>query len=117
MTQSDPTLPALHQFIGGAWFEGHSDASLEIVNPATEASIGRLKFATRGDIDLALQAASTSFGPWRDLAPAHRTNILVEAARLVRQSARELGYLTTLELGLRLSDAISLVERSADILE
>lgn len=117
MTERLSELPAMEQFIDGTWFQGHSEDSLEIVNPATEDSIGHLKFASRGDIDRALSAASASFGPWRDRDPAQRTGILVEAARLVRQNARELARLTTLELGMRFEDAAMLVKRSADILE
>lgn len=114
---STSTLPAMEQYIDGTWRLGRSDASLEIVDPATERRIGTLQYASDEDVELALGAAARHFGAWRDTFPAVRTGILVEAAQLVRRNAAYLAELTTLELGMRVTDARVLVERAADVLE
>lgn len=113
----NPVLPPLALYIDGAWTAGSSGKTLDIVNPSTGALLGKLPLASMEDLDQALAGASASFEAWRNSAPAARTAILVRAASLIRSQSRELAALTTLELGLRIADALVLVERAADVLE
>ncbi|WP_261718679.1 aldehyde dehydrogenase family protein [Streptomyces sp. FZ201] len=71
-------------FIGGTWTEpggGHYD----VVDPATEATVGAAPEATRDQVDAACAAAREAFGPWSRTAPEERAAILARAADLIRE--------------------------------
>ncbi len=109
--------PSLRLFIGGEWVSGGGRRSVPVVNPATEEVLGRLPVATAADIERAIDAAAGAFPRWRDLAPARRAAILLEAARLIRQRTVELSTVMALELGKPVSEGPLEVERAAALLE
>ena len=47
----------IRNYIGGAWREVSTDASLASLNPASGAEIGRVPLSTSVDVDAAVQAA------------------------------------------------------------
>ncbi|MGV9244414.1 aldehyde dehydrogenase family protein [Streptomyces sp. NPDC003710] len=71
-------------FIGGAWTEpdgGH----YEVVDPATEETVGWAPEASRAQVHAAAAAARTAFGPWSRTAPEERAAILARAAEVIRR--------------------------------
>ncbi|MFE0532673.1 aldehyde dehydrogenase family protein [Streptomyces nigra] len=71
-------------FIGGTWTEpegGH----YEVIDPATEATVGAAPEATRAQVADACTAAREAFGPWSRTAPEERAAILARAADLIRE--------------------------------
>jgi len=70
-------------FIGGAWVEpdgGH----YEVVDPATEETVGRAPEASRDQVHAAAAAAREAFGPWSRTAPEERAAVLARAADIIR---------------------------------
>ncbi|WP_109000249.1 aldehyde dehydrogenase family protein [Streptomyces rishiriensis] len=76
-------------FVGGAWVEpgaGH----YEVVDPATEGTVGWAPEASQDQVRAACAAAREAFGPWSRTPPEERAAILGRAADIVR--ARLLPY-------------------------
>ncbi|MEU5630680.1 aldehyde dehydrogenase family protein [Streptomyces rishiriensis] len=76
-------------FVGGAWVEpgaGH----YEVVDPATEGTVGWAPEASQDQVRAACAAARVAFGPWSRTPPEERAAILGRAADIVR--ARLLPY-------------------------
>ncbi|WP_069769554.1 aldehyde dehydrogenase family protein [Streptomyces sp. LUP30] len=76
-------------FVGGAWMEpdaGH----YEVVDPATEGTVGWAPEASQDQVRAACAAAREAFGPWSRTAPEERAAVLGRAADIVR--ARLLPY-------------------------
>ena len=48
-------------FIDGAWVRPAGRRELDVVNPATEAPIGKILLGTADDVDLAVRAARAAF--------------------------------------------------------
>ncbi len=48
-------------FIDGAWVAPSGRRELEVINPATEASVGKILLGTAADVDIAVQAARAAF--------------------------------------------------------
>ena len=117
MTHQNFNLPELKLYINGQWVSGSSGRRIEVRNPATGDVLGALALASSNDIDSALSAASKALPGWRSTAPGERTRLIMKGADLVRLHSEELARLTTLELGMRLKDALVLVLRAADILD
>ncbi|MEV8088048.1 aldehyde dehydrogenase family protein [Streptomyces nigra] len=85
-------------FIGGTWTEpegGH----YEVVDPATEATVGAAPEATRAQVADACTAAREAFGPWSRKAPEERAAILARAADLIRERLVPYAELAQAETG------------------
>ncbi|MER5210164.1 aldehyde dehydrogenase family protein [Streptomyces sp. NPDC002838] len=69
-------------FVGGAWVEpdgGH----YEVVDPATEETVGRAPEASRDQVHAACAAAREAFGPWSRTTPEERAAVLARAAEII----------------------------------
>ncbi|MFI6936632.1 aldehyde dehydrogenase family protein [Streptomyces sp. NPDC050287] len=69
-------------FVGGEWVEpegGH----YEVVDPATEETVGWAPEASRDQVRAACAAAREAFGPWSRTAPEERAAILARAAGII----------------------------------
>ncbi|MER6182473.1 aldehyde dehydrogenase family protein [Streptomyces sp. NPDC001652] len=85
-------------FVGGAWTEpegGH----YEVVDPATERTVGWAPEASRDQVHAACAAAREAFGPWSRTAPEERAAILARAADVIRSRFTEYAELAQAETG------------------
>ncbi|MFF4270991.1 aldehyde dehydrogenase family protein [Streptomyces sp. NPDC001536] len=85
-------------FVGGAWTEpegGH----YEVVDPATERTVGWAPEASRDQVYAACAAAREAFGPWSRTAPEERAAVLARAADLIRSRFLEYAELAQAETG------------------
>jgi succinate-semialdehyde dehydrogenase/glutarate-semialdehyde dehydrogenase len=105
----------LKLYINGEWIEG-SD-TIDVINPATGESLGKLPLATSAELDLALQSANTAFAAWRTVSPVERGRVLRRAADLIRERVDRIASLLTLEQGKVLAEARSEVLASAEIFD
>jgi aldehyde dehydrogenase (NAD+) len=96
-------LPKLNaqQYIDGKWIDGTADATLEVVNPATEGVIASFPDASVNDVESAIVAARRAFddGPWPQASPRERAEKLRALAQLVRERKDEIIELTIEEGG------------------
>ena len=74
-------------------------ATFDVVNPATEAVIGRAPAASRANLDRAVAAARRAFPAWSALPIAERKARLKELGDAVFGNAEGLGQLLTAEQG------------------
>ena len=88
-------------YIGGEWVEAASDDGLEVINPATEATIGEVPQASVADVDRAVAAARRAFaeGPWPRLSPRERSDALLRFMQEVADRKPELVDLIIAEAG------------------
>ncbi|MDQ1046428.1 aldehyde dehydrogenase family protein [Streptomyces sp. V4I2] len=85
-------------FVGGAWIEpdgGH----YEVVDPATEETVGRAPEASRDQVRAACAAAREAFGPWSCTAPEERAAILARAAGIIGGNLESYADLARAETG------------------
>jgi aldehyde dehydrogenase (NAD+) len=85
-------------FIGGAWRD--STARLDVVNPATEETIGSVGAAVARDIDDAVAAARAALaGPWSSLSARERGRLITRISQRILERADEFARLETLHNG------------------
>src|SRR5215510_7321032 len=85
-------------FINGAWRE--SAARLDVVNPATEETLGSVGAAVSRDIDDAVAAARAALaGPWGSLSARERGRLLSKMSQRILERADEFARLETLHNG------------------
>lgn len=103
--------------IDGKWREGSTRSSLDVLDPATGESIGKVASATREDLDEALDAAGRGLAEWRAVSPWQRGSILKNAADKLRANIELVARTITREQGKPLAEAKAEVTRSAEFLE
>jgi acyl-CoA reductase-like NAD-dependent aldehyde dehydrogenase len=95
-------------FIDGTWVTPSGGASFPIVNPNTNATIGRIAQAGAEEVNCAVNAARRAFdeGPWGSLTARDRGVLLGKAADAVEKNLEKLAYLEALDTGKVITQAI-----------
>lgn len=88
-------------YIDGGWIDGEGATRLEVVNPATEAVIGSVPQATRGDVVRAIEAARRAFddGPWPRMSPQDRAKAMLRMAAVMERRMSDIVELNIAEAG------------------
>jgi aldehyde dehydrogenase (NAD+) len=89
--------------IDGAGVAG--DTSFDVLNPATEETIGRAPNATRAQLDAAVAAARRTFPAWRATPIAERQAKVIALGEVIAANLDELMRLLTAEQGKTLAGA------------
>ncbi len=88
-------------FIDGAWTSEGATGTIDVIDPATEKSIGSVPEASPKTAVQAISAARRAFdsGPWPWMKPAHRAAALVRMAEILESRSGELRELIVAETG------------------
>ncbi|BCG74998.1 aldehyde dehydrogenase [Mesorhizobium sp. 113-1-2] len=94
-------------FIDGKTVPARSGRTFASINPATGETLAEVASCGEEDIDLAVAAARRSFeaGVWSRTSPAHRKEVLLRLAKLLRENLQELALLESLDMGKLVTDA------------
>ncbi len=104
------------------WINGRAEASKsgragDVWNPATGEVQRHVPYATVGEVDAAVGAATKALESWRHATLATRTRILFAYRELVNAHKDEIAKLLTLEHGKVFSDAQGEVQRGLEVIE
>lgn len=93
-------------FIDGAFRPAIGGQRLATVNPATGQTLAEIAACGPEDVDLAVARARDAFedGRWSRLASGARKEVLLRLVRLLRQNARELAVMESLDSGKTIRD-------------
>src|SRR5213075_1961163 len=107
----------LGTYIDGKWNYGNGSGGEEVINPATQKSLGHLPHATKSDLDAALASAQAGFKLWKSKSAYDRGRIIKKAADLLRERADVIARSMSQEQGKVLAEAKGEAVTSADIVE
>jgi acyl-CoA reductase-like NAD-dependent aldehyde dehydrogenase len=85
-------------FVGGAWVEPDG-GYYEVLDPATEGTVGLAPEASREQVYAACAAAREAFGAWSRTPAEERCAVLGRAAEIIRERAGEYAPLAQAETG------------------
>ena len=74
-------------------------SSMDVKNPSTGATVGKMPLASRKQAEAAIDAAKTAFASWRLVADITRTEACMAIAAKIEQHVEEMATLLTLEQG------------------
>ncbi|MFA9200778.1 MAG: NAD-dependent succinate-semialdehyde dehydrogenase [Cypionkella sp.] len=106
-----------HLLIAGEALTGEGRDRQDVLDPATGEAIGSVPHATAADLDRALEAAARGFRTWRETSADQRTAVLLKAAALIRERAKDIGATITREQGKPLKEGIGETIYCAMLLE
>jgi gamma-glutamyl-gamma-aminobutyraldehyde dehydrogenase len=107
-------------FIGGCFVDAAAGGTFDSINPATGEVLAPVAACEAEDVDRAVAAARRAFdsGVWSRAAPAHRRDVLLRLAALIRENLEELALLDSLDMGKLVTDAATIdVPGSAGIFQ
>ncbi len=105
------------QYIDGKITAGAPGRSQDINDPARGEMIGRVRLASREDVDAAVAAAQRAFPSWAATPPLRRSRILNRFRALLEEHAEELAATITSEHGKVHADALGEVQRGLEVVE
>ena len=103
--------------IDGVFVESQTTQWRDVVNPATQAVLARVPFATADEVNAAVTAASRAFKTWRKTPIGVRARIFLKYQQLIREHMDELAALLSAEQGKTLPDAEGDVFRGLEVVE
>ena len=115
--ERDHEVKRISHWIGGRVVEGQSGRSGPVYNPALGRQTGEVDFATREEIDLAVQTAREAFPAWRAMSLSRRTALFFTIRELFDHHREDIARLLTAEHGKVLSDALGEVARGLEVIE
>ena len=86
-------------YINGEWVEANGDGVIEVVNPATEETIGSVPVGSQSDVDAAVIAARDAFPAWSSSSIEERMEILNKLSAAIKDNTEELAQTITAEVG------------------
>ena len=76
-----------------------SEATIDVLNPATEEVIAKVPACGKDELDRAVDAARAAFKSWRKTTPEERQKVVLGIAAAIKDNADELFRLLTSEQG------------------
>ncbi|MBR7834508.1 aldehyde dehydrogenase [Actinospica durhamensis] len=107
----------MKMLIDGDWIEAGQRPVIEVRNPATGELIDTVPQATAADVDAAVAAAVAAQKSWAQTSALARSTIMLDFARRVRESQRELAELLTREGGSALAENMDEIRWVAEATE
>ncbi len=103
--------------IDGAFVESRTDTWRDVVDPATQAVLARVPFATADEVAAAVASAQRAFAQWKKTPIGARARIFLKYQQLIREHMGELAAILTAEQGKTLPDAEGDVFRGLEVVE
>lgn len=109
-----PVSPVL---VDGSWSPSPAGAALDVLDPSSDALVGRIPVCTAAEVDAAVAAAGKAAATWARTAPGERGACLKAASRELRERVEEVARLQSREGGKPLGDSRGGVEAGIGALE
>lgn len=107
----------LSHWINGSPWEGPSNRTAEVTDPATGQVTGHVDLASVADVDTAVASASRAFATWRTTSLSRRSAVLFAFRELLASHVDEVAAAITAEHGKVLTDAAGEVARGLEVVE
>lgn len=104
-------------YINGQWIKPKGSQTSKILNPATQAVIGRFRSSSEEDVEQAVAAATAAFSPWRQTPVVERVRYLQNLLPLMRTEKGTLVEIITLECGKTFQESLAELERAIENIE
>jgi malonate-semialdehyde dehydrogenase (acetylating)/methylmalonate-semialdehyde dehydrogenase len=107
----------IFHFINGKLHGGSPARRGEVFNPSKGSLSGRVAFAGKEEVDLAVSAAADAFPAWSSMSVVRRARIMFRFRDLIEQHLDYLAEIVSSEHGKVLSDARGEVMRGLEVVE
>lgn len=110
-------MSRLANWIDHRWEEASSQASLPVVNPATDEVLAQVPLSTAGDVDRAVQSAQKALNGWRNTPVTERIQVMFRYKQLLEEHFEAISRQITLECGKTLDESRGELRRGIENVE
>lgn len=111
MTHQVPLL------INGKFEHSASTEKLDVVNPATQAVLAEVPFATEDEINRAVAGAKAAFNEWKNVPVPERARLMLRYQHLLKAHQKEIAEILAEDNGKNFEDAMGDVWRGIEVVE
>ena len=86
-------------YIDGKWVDPLKPETLDVINPATEESVGKLSLGSELDVDKAVEAAKNAFKAFSKTSVAERLELLTAIRNIYKKRYDEIANAIMIEMG------------------
>jgi acyl-CoA reductase-like NAD-dependent aldehyde dehydrogenase len=105
------------QLINGQWQDASNGKTWNLLNPATEESLGLMPFGNGDDAQAAIDAAAAALPAWSHKTAYERADVLMKAAAWIRARVNDLAAISTEECGKPLRESSAEWQTGANLFE
>ncbi len=110
-------IHVVRNYIGGKWVDAQCDGYLNVENPSTGESIGKVPLTTAEEVNRAIDSARAAFPEWSKTPITRRTDYLYALLNLMREDEEKIGRVLTEEMGKSLTDSRAEIKRAFQNIE
>jgi malonate-semialdehyde dehydrogenase (acetylating)/methylmalonate-semialdehyde dehydrogenase len=111
------TAAKIPNYINGAWVESNAREWMDVINPATTETLGRVPLSEVAEVTAAIEAAQTAYPEWRRTPPEDRIQPLFKLKFLLEEHLDELSRIITRENGKTFAEAKGELRRAIENVE
>lgn len=104
-------------YIGGEWVESFGKETVDVIDPATEALLGKTPLGTEKDVENAVEAANKAFQEWRSCPAVDRVQYLFRLKNRMEEELDLLSEMITKEHGKTVAESRGSVRRAIQMVE
>ncbi|MGI0131817.1 MAG: aldehyde dehydrogenase family protein [Thermoplasmata archaeon] len=104
-------------FIEGRWATPEGATRFQTHNPANGEVVGSFVAGTARDVEAAVASAARAFKSWKATPAPARGQVLLAAARLLKERKEKVGRIVTREMGKVIAEGRGDVQESIDFIE
>ncbi|KZY38466.1 methylmalonate-semialdehyde dehydrogenase (acylating) [Oleiphilus sp. HI0068] len=103
--------------INGEFVHSESVQKQNVLNPATQEVLAEVSFATKGEIDRAVEGAKAAFLEWKETPVSERARLMLRYQYLLKEHQREIAEILAKDTGKNIEDAMGDVWRGIEVVE
>jgi malonate-semialdehyde dehydrogenase (acetylating)/methylmalonate-semialdehyde dehydrogenase len=104
----------LKLLVGSKWVDSESEESLPVMNPGTGRQISTVPFATKEEVDRAVQSSQDAFEKWRNVPLSERVQCLFRIKNVLEAHLEDLARVNTQNHGKTVVESRGDVRRMID---
>ncbi|WP_156491833.1 aldehyde dehydrogenase family protein, partial [Oleiphilus sp. HI0123] len=85
--------------INGEFVHSESVQKQNVLNPATQEVLAEVSFATKGEIDRAVEGAKAAFLEWKETPVSERARLMLRYQYLLKEHQREIAEILAKDTG------------------
>ena len=109
-----PTVPL---FLAGDFVPSRSSKTKELLDPSTNEVLAHVPYATKEEMDLAIQKGLSAFKQWREVPVPERARYFFKYQQALKDQQEEIAKILSQENGKTFEDAKGDVWRGIEVVE
>ncbi len=110
-------MKTLQNYVNGSWRPSSAADYLDVINPATAETLGRVPLSPAAEVNEAVQAAEEAFVSWRHVPAPDRIQYLFKLKDLLEEHFADISRTITLECGKTIGESRGEMRRAIENVE